>query len=451
MSRSNSPSPRDIEEGDKRNVASDSGEETAVSFTAPAEKEGAASEPPVWVNDAPDGGTRAWLCVLGAWCTSFCSFGWLNSIGAFQEYYETGPLRDYSASTISWIPSLQIFFMMAMGPIVGKIYDSYGPRPLLIGGTFLHVFGLMMASISKTYYQFLLSQGVCSAIGVSMVFQPGINTIVTWFHLKRGAAYGILSTGSSIGGIIFPIMITRLIRQVGYGWAMRSGAFMILGLLIIANFTVTSRHPPKPRPLSKEQMSKPLRERGFLILLAGMFTLSLGVFVPINYLQIQGLQAGMRPELAQYLIAILNAASLFGRLLSGLLADKVGKYNVFITATGTAGIFTLGLWIPAKGDPSIIAYAVLYGFFSGAYVSLMGALVAQISPLPEIGYRTGLVFLTCSISGLIANPIAGQILDNTSGHWNGLKAFAGAVLLGGTAIMIVCRLSFTGMHLKKIF
>jgi hypothetical protein len=114
MSRSNSPVPRDIEKGDKDQGPSDS-EETAASFTAPAEGTKAADTgPPTWVNDAPDGGTWAWLCVLGAWCTSFCSFGWLNSIGAFQEYYETGPLKDYSASTISWIPSLQIFFMMAM-------------------------------------------------------------------------------------------------------------------------------------------------------------------------------------------------------------------------------------------------------------------------------------------------------------------------------------------------
>lgn len=129
----------------------------------------------------------------------------------------------------------------------------------------------------------------------------------------------------------------------------------------------------------------------------------------------------------------------------------MGKYNVFVCATGTAGIFTLALWIPANGDSAIIAYAVLFGFFSGAYVSLIGALVAQISPLPEIGYRTGLVFLICSVSGLITNPIAGQILENTSGHWNGLKAFAGSMLLGGTAILVACRLSFTGMHIKKIF
>jgi len=118
MSRATTPTLRDAEEGNKPQAPSDSED---VSFKQPAEKDGQAADgqaadggPPTWVNDAPDGGSRAWLSVLGAFCTSFCSFGWLNSIGAFQEYYQTGPLSSYSSSTISWIPSLQIFFMMAM-------------------------------------------------------------------------------------------------------------------------------------------------------------------------------------------------------------------------------------------------------------------------------------------------------------------------------------------------
>ena len=94
-------------------------------------------------------------------------------MGSFQQYYEVGPLKDYSSSTIGWIPSLQVFFMFALGPVVGVIFDKYGPRPLIIGGTLLHVFGLMMASLAKTYYQFMLSQGVCSAIGVACVYYPG--------------------------------------------------------------------------------------------------------------------------------------------------------------------------------------------------------------------------------------------------------------------------------------
>lgn len=59
------------------------------------------------------------------------------------------------------------------GPVVGVIYDRYGTRWLLLVGTFLHILGVMMTSLGKEYYQILLAQGVCSAIGVSAIFQPG--------------------------------------------------------------------------------------------------------------------------------------------------------------------------------------------------------------------------------------------------------------------------------------
>jgi hypothetical protein len=52
-------------------------------------------------------------------------------------------------------------------------HDHYGPRNIILFGSFLHVFGVMMASISSEYYQVMLSQGVCSAIGVACIFQPG--------------------------------------------------------------------------------------------------------------------------------------------------------------------------------------------------------------------------------------------------------------------------------------
>lgn len=49
--------------------------------------------------------------------------------------------------------------MFAGGPLAGALFDRYGPRWILLVGSFLHVFGLFMTSISSKYYQYLLSQG----------------------------------------------------------------------------------------------------------------------------------------------------------------------------------------------------------------------------------------------------------------------------------------------------
>ena len=90
------------------------------------------------------------------------------------------------------------------GPIFGKVFDNYGPRWLLIIGTFFHVFGLMMTSLSTQYYQFILAQGMVSALGASAVFYAAMSSVGTWFFKNRAASFGIMASGSSLGGVILP-------------------------------------------------------------------------------------------------------------------------------------------------------------------------------------------------------------------------------------------------------
>ncbi|RTE85420.1 hypothetical protein BHE90_000047 [Fusarium euwallaceae] len=400
----------------------------------------------------PDGGAAAWLVVLGAWCCSFSSPGWINSVGSFQQYYEVGPLKDYSSSTIAWIPSLQIFFLFALGPIVGILFDKYGPRPLIIGGTLLHVFGLMMASLAKTYYQFILSQGVCSAIGVACLYSPALACMTTWFSKRRGAAMGIMATGSSLGGVIFPIMISRMIKSTGYPWAMRTAAFLILGLQIIAILTVRPRTKPVPKKMPTGRYAAPFTEIPFVIMLLGVFVLTYGIFIPIDYLAVQAFQeAHVSDEMAQYLVSIFNAASLFGRLVAGYGADIIGRWNMFIIACAVSGISEFAVWIPAKHSSIAIGFAIMFGFASGAFIGLSGALPISVSPPAEIGYRLGVLLLTISIPALTMAPISGAILQNSDNDWLDVKIFGGVMCLAGSAITLVSRLLYTDKKLLKVF
>lgn len=256
----------------------------------------------------PDGGRQAYLCLLGGFCCLFCSFGWLNCLGVFQNYYQFHQLRDYSPSTIAWIPSLQIFIMFLPGPLVGWFNDNHGPKYLIIFGTFFHVFGLMMTSLCTEYYQFVLAQGICSPIGLNCIFQAGTTTIPTWFLKKRGLAFGIMAAGSGLGGIIFPIMATHLIPEIGFAWTMRTIAFMILGLMIVAGFTTKSRLPPKTRPLRLQVFVEPFHDVRFVLLAVASFLFFMGLFIPINFIEVEAIHDGMSTTLAGYLLAVLNAA-----------------------------------------------------------------------------------------------------------------------------------------------
>ncbi|KAI1173371.1 major facilitator superfamily domain-containing protein [Nemania sp. FL0916] len=400
----------------------------------------------------PDGGMVAWLVVLGGWCCSFSSPGWINSVGGFQQYYEVGPLKNYTSTEIAWIPSLQLFFLFALGPLVGIIFDNYGPRPLIIGGTLFHVVGLMLASLAKTYYQFILTQGVVSAIGVACIYSPAIACVGTYFVKKRGTAMGIMVTGSSLGGVIFPIMINRLIDSVGYPWAIRSAGFLILGLQIIAILTVRSRVKPTPKKMPVGRLAAPFKELPFFMLMLGIFVLTYGIFIPIVYLAVQGYQeAHTTQDLAFYLVAIFNAASLFGRLTAGFGADKLGIWNVFVLACALSGVSELALWIPAKQPSIAIGFAIMFGFVSGAFIGLVGALPISVSPLPEIGYRLGVVFLAISIPALTVAPIGGAVLQSASDGWLAVKVFAGVLSIAGSAIILTARWLYTDKKLLKKF
>lgn len=244
-------------------------------------------------------------------------------------------------------------------------------------------------------------------------------------------------------------MLSHLIPQVGFPWAIRTCAFLILFLLIIANLTIRPYQLPRPRKVTTAELIKPLLESQFLLVLIGFFFFSYGFFVPINYLQVQASEAGVSPHLVQYLIAILNAGSLFGRLISGFLADKVGRYNVFVVVCYLSGIWVLTLWLPASNTATIVAFAILFGFFSGAYVSLITPLVMQISPMAEIGLRSGIVFFFSAIPALTTNPINGAILSNSG--WSGPMIFSGVFCIAGPTFVLVARIRNTGWKLFARF
>lgn len=70
-----------------------------------------------------------------------------------------------------------IFFMLGLSTVARRLYDGYGPRLPIMIGNFLHVFGLMMASLSTKYYQLILSQSVCSGIRTSLIVTPAMAAV----------------------------------------------------------------------------------------------------------------------------------------------------------------------------------------------------------------------------------------------------------------------------------
>ena len=156
----------------------------------------------------------------------------------------------------------------------------------------------------------------------------------------------------------------------------------------------------------------------------------------------------MSLRLAQYLVSILNAGSIFGRTLPGFIGDKIGRFNVMIVMAFFTVIIILGLWIPSYSNAPIIVFALLFGFSSGGAIGLTPAMIAQISNVKDIGVRTGTVFAICSISALTGSPIGGALISQQHGQFLHLQLFSGLTCFGGACLYLAARISLAGWKLK---
>ena len=121
-----------------------------------------------------------------------------------------------------------------------------------------------------------------------------------------------------------------------------------------------------------------------------------------------------------------------------------------IMTTAFSAIIVLALWLPSRGNAPIIVFTLLYGFSSGAFVSLAPSLVAQISPIREIGVRSGTLFLFVSIGGLTGNPIGGALVSRDGNNFTYLQIFCGITMVVGSALYVASRWVQCGFKLKVI-
>ncbi|KAI2606752.1 MFS general substrate transporter [Hypoxylon sp. NC1633] len=400
--------------------------------------------------DFPDGGLEAWLVVAGGFASLFSTFGLINCVGVFVNYYVNGPLASYGTSSVSWITSFQIFMMTALNAVMGRLFDNYGPRWLLIIGTLLYSFGLMMLSLSTEYYQIILTQGIVCPVGMSAVFNAAMNSVMGWFFKRRAAALGITVSGSSLGGVILPIMMDHLIERIGFAWTIRVLGFIFLALCGFACVTVKSRLPPRKKPFNIGDYMRPFRELPFVFVFLGTFFSFWGMFLPFSYIELQAQQQGIDASIVPYLLPILNAVSIPGRILPGFVGDRFGRFNVMVFISGLSGIITLALWVPAQSTAATVVYGAIFGFSSGGFISLMPAVIAQISDIREIGTRTGVAFIGAAFGALTGSPIGGAIIAAQGGSFLGTQIFCGVVMMVGMLCFLVARTLVVGFKIAKV-
>ncbi|KAF7419342.1 hypothetical protein PC9H_001929 [Pleurotus ostreatus] len=394
--------------------------------------------PPLLAAGRLDGGMRAWSTLIGGLCVTTVTFGYANAFGVYQDTYTRS--HTASASNVSWIGSTQLFFLHAMGLVAGKLLDMGYFRYTNVVGSVIFVFSLFMVSLAHPdkYYQVYLSQGVGLGIGAGLLYVPALAVQAHHWRKRRAFAMGVVVTGSSIGGIVFPIMLNQLLQSsVSFGWSVRATAFLVLGLLVLANVLMSDN------PSIKEETQKPsvvsiLTDLPYMLANFGVFLIDWGIFFPYFYLQLFAVLHGVDANVAFYSLAIMNAAAIPGRIIPGILADYYGPFNIIVPSIAINATLIFALF-GVKTDAGTIVFAILFGFSSGSFLTLCGPCLAALARRPdEVGIRFGIAFFIAAFGAFTGTPINGAILGSTFA-WPRSIIFSGVSIIVGLACVIVTR------------
>ncbi|KAI0707812.1 MFS general substrate transporter [Earliella scabrosa] len=389
----------------------------------------------------PDGGLRAWMVVIGCAAGACATFGLVNAWGVFQAYYTTTLLAGSSPSTIAWIGSVQYALVFIPGLVVGRIFDmGYVKLPIGLASALLVAVTFLTAEC-KEYWQFLLCQGFGCGLASGTIFSIVVGCPAHWFKRKLGAALGIMSLGSSIGGTLFPILVRNLIDRIGFKWTMRVLGFVEIALLLLVFATLKRRLPPKRHsgPFISFAVFKSLP---FTLCSFSGFLCFLGIYTVLTFIDVSAMSEGISADFSFYLLAIANACSAVGRVVGGLAADRTGPLNVMTPATVIAGIMTY-IWPFATSVGGNIAVAIVYGASSGVYISLLAAPIVRMGKTHDVGVRIGMSSTLLALGAVAGPPISGAINAATGGFkYTGI--YAGSVVMLACAFMTATRFALLG-------
>ncbi|OTB16143.1 hypothetical protein K445DRAFT_300070 [Daldinia sp. EC12] len=391
---------------------------------------------PTKLSEAPDGGLRAWLVTAGAACVFFSAMGFSNAFGVFEEYYLSHQLNGQSPDKVAWIGSLSVALQFLSGNIGGPLFDRFGAwviRPAAV----LYVFSIMMTSLCNQYWQFMLAQGVLMGTVMGLLQFPAMAALSQFFNKKRAAAMGIAIAGSSLGGVIFPIALSKMLHgtSLGFGWSVRIIGFITIPLLGFACVAITSRLPPRTTTFF---VWGALKETKFILLTLALFFMLLGAFVPLFYIPTYAVSRGMDPTLASYLLAIINAASTFGRVIPGILADKFGRLNMFAFGAVITSI-VIFCWNAVETTAALVIYSIAIGFSTGTVISGSSVAFTEVPKDPrDMGSYMGMGMSLSSIAALIGPPINGVLVDKYGGYLE-VSIFSGVMVMVGGAIALATK------------
>lgn len=379
-----------------------------------------------------------WNVIAVAMLFQAVSFG----IGLYSFTFWVNPLMlefEANRGSILFAVTMATLGIGVLAPIVGPALDRQSIRTLVCAGALLFASGLALMAVTTAVWQVVVIYATLIASGLILAGPIAGQTLAAkWFRGRRGLALGLVTVGTSIGGFLFPPIVTELLGHFGWREAHLILAVAVLVIIIPPTWLIISNHPeargiePEPDQPLPAGASGPrpdqiwttrgiLGERTFWVTMIAFLGPSTAFGAIQQNLGPYTSDLGFSAQHAAYLMSVISFAMIAGKIFFGSVSDRFDNRYLYWAAMGA---LTLAMLL-MLGDPSyagMLGISVLLGIAAGGFLPLMGAIVSNRFGPQAFGQVMGLLlpFLTLSAVG---PSFAGWIRDAAGSYDAALLAF----------------------------
>ena len=384
---------------------------------------------------------RGWGVLAAAVAIIMVGAGVTFSLAVFLK-----PLEEefgWSRSLISGVALVNWLVFGAGSFAWGALSDRVGARRVVLAGAALLGTALLISSRVTEAWQLYGAFGILGAAGASAFYVPLSATITRWFSARRGLALGLLNGGMGLGILVVPPLARALITAIGW-----RTTFAVFGVLtwVVALLVVGRLHDrPGDVGLAEYGSGAPvgparrgadfapgeaLRHPAFWLIALVHFGCCAAHSGPIFHMVAHAMDLGVAKMTAASMLGLSGGTSLFGRIGSGLLADRFGGKPTLVAMLAFQAA-TLSVYLVADDPTGLFFLAMAFGVAYGGAMPLYALVSREFFGPRVIGTAFGgIFFISCIGMGLGAYA-GGFVFDLLGSYWS---LHLGSTLVGAAAV-----------------
>jgi len=393
-----------------------------------------------------------WLVVLASFLCICVLDGTMYSFGSLLEPL-VGDLRQ-PRSAVSIAGSLQVASSAFVGPVAAALVNKLGPRKVLMAGSVMATFGLVIASFSSSLVGIIIGQSLLTGLGFGLMYIPAIVAVAEKFSgVERGGlALSLAVSGAGAGQVAMAPLVSMLVDEWGWRGSLRGLAAVSIacaGVSVAMNNKVdkvaeedsedtsddgeicTENRRPWVAVVFGIKIANAEHLWVFLLAAVGDCFAVMALYIPYSYLGGVAEAQGVEPALTALLISSIGLGSVAGRLLSGWLCDQPWVHPLHLTRAALAlsiPIPFLFAWVDHFWMFCLLA--LIFGFLTGHWIAATSPLLVRLLGLPQLSKAFGVLTAIRGAASMASPPLAGVLMDLTGRSTIALQLSGACLALG---------------------